>query len=169
MVLAPDEVEDPAALAAAAGTEHGVDVAFEAAGTNDAVERAVAAVRPGGRVVLAGIPDDDRTTLSASVARRKGLTIAFVRRMKDVYPRAVQLVERGRVDVASLVTARYPLERVTEAFEFRRPRGDQGRRRAELTGDRISRHQSRSPELMKSARKTANSSSGQPRWSTSSS
>ena len=93
-----------------------VDVAFEVAGTNDAVDAAIAAARPGARVVLVGIPDDDRTTFSASVARRKGLTIVLVRRMKDVYPRAIALVRQGRVDVGGLVTARYPLGAVDEAF-----------------------------------------------------
>jgi len=93
-----------------------VDVAFEVAGTNDAVDAGIAAARPGARVVLVGIPDDDRTTFSASVARRKGLTIVLVRRMKDVYPRAIALVRQGRVDVGGLVTARYPLGGVDEAF-----------------------------------------------------
>jgi len=93
-----------------------VDVAFECAGAEGAVEDAVAAVRPGGRVVLAGIPDDDRTAFSASVSRRKGLTIKIVRRMKHTYPRAVALVESGKVDVRSLVSHRFPLERAAEAF-----------------------------------------------------
>ena len=93
-----------------------VDVAFEVAGRNDAVDAAIAAARPGARIVLVGIPDDDRTTFSASVARRKGLTIVLVRRMKDVYPRAIALVRQGRVDVGGLVTARYPLGGVDEAF-----------------------------------------------------
>jgi L-iditol 2-dehydrogenase len=93
-----------------------VDVAFECAGGNAAVEDAVAAVRPGGRVVLAGIPDDDRTAFQASVARRKGLTIKLVRRMKHTYPRAIRLVAEGLVDVRSLVTHRFPLDRTAEAF-----------------------------------------------------
>jgi L-iditol 2-dehydrogenase len=86
-----------------------VDVVFEVAGTNEAVELALLAARPGGRVVLAGIPDDDRTTFSASVARRKGLTLKLVRRMKHTYPRAIALARDGVVDVESLVTDRYPL------------------------------------------------------------
>ena len=51
-----------------------VDVAFEVAGTDEAVDLAMQAARPGARVVLAGIPDDDRTSFCASLARRKGLT-----------------------------------------------------------------------------------------------
>ena len=72
--------------------------------------------RAGARVVLLGIPSDDRTTFSAALARRRGLTIVMVRRMGAVYPRAIRLVEQGLVDVGGLVTHRYPLTRVDEAF-----------------------------------------------------
>ena len=101
----------------AATTGHGVDVAFEAAGKQDAVDDAFEAVAPGGKVVLAGIPDEDKTSFSASIARRKGLTIKLVRRMKHTYPRAIELVTKGLVDVRSIVTHRFPLEQAREAFQ----------------------------------------------------
>ena len=94
----------------------GVDVAFEVAGNDDGVRIALESVRPGGRVVLAGIPDGDTTTFSASLARRKGLTIAMTRRMNDVYPRAISLAARGVVDLESLVTRRAPLREAADAF-----------------------------------------------------
>ena len=94
----------------------GVDVAFEAAGEQDAVDVAVGAVVPGGKVILAGIPASDQTWFSASTARRKGLTLKLVRRMKHTYPRAIDLVSRGLVDVGSLVTHRFPLEEAAQAF-----------------------------------------------------
>jgi len=100
----------------AATNERGVDVAFEAAGVQDAVDAAFAAVLPGGKVILAGIPDKEETSFSASIARRKGLTIKLVRRMKHTYPRAIELVSNGLVDVRSLVTHRFPLEQAGEAF-----------------------------------------------------
>jgi L-iditol 2-dehydrogenase len=93
-----------------------VDVAFEAAGNDEAVRLAMASVRPGGRVVLAGIPGDDVTRFPASVARRKGLTIAMVRRMNEVYPRAISLAARGVVDLGSVVTSRVGLGEVQAAF-----------------------------------------------------
>ena len=83
---------------------------FEAAGEQDAVDAAVDAVVPGGKIVLVGIPDNDRTSFSASTARRKGLTIILSRRMKHTYPRAIDLVAKGLVDVRSLVTHRFPLD-----------------------------------------------------------
>jgi L-iditol 2-dehydrogenase len=98
------------------GRAGGVDVAFEAAGEDPAVETAVEAAKPGGRVVIVGIPAVDHYTFTASTARRKGLTIAICRRMKNTYPRAIRLVESGQVDVRSLVTHRYPLAKINEAF-----------------------------------------------------
>jgi L-iditol 2-dehydrogenase len=94
----------------------GVDVAFEAAGTDEAVRLAVESVRPGGRVVLAGIPGDDAIRFQASVARRKGLTIAMVRRMNHVYPRAIGLAARGVVDLGLLVSRRAGLGEAEDAF-----------------------------------------------------
>jgi L-iditol 2-dehydrogenase len=128
VAMAVDPLEHRRAAAVRLGAEAGLapeelgapdgdaDVAFEAANTDAGVDLALRAARPGARVVLAGIPAGDRTTFSASVARRKGLTLVLVRRMKEVYPRALRLVEDGAVDVRSLVTHRYPLERVGEAF-----------------------------------------------------
>ena len=106
-----------------AGGAGGVDVAFEIAGTNDGVRLAMDAVRPGGRVVLAGIPDDDVTTFSASVARRKGVTIALVRRMNGAYPRAISMAARGQVDLGPVVTHHFLLTDVAGAFGAANRRG----------------------------------------------
>jgi L-iditol 2-dehydrogenase len=99
-----------------AAVDVAVDVAFEAAGNDEAVGLAMASVRPGGRVVLAGIPGDDAIRFGASLARRKGLTIAMVRRMNEVYPRAISLAERGVVDLAAVASSRFGLGEVREAF-----------------------------------------------------
>jgi L-iditol 2-dehydrogenase len=96
----------------------GVDMAFEAAGENQAVEDAVEAARPGGRVVLIGIPADDRTQFRASAARRKGLTILLCRRMKHTYPRAKSLVESGRIDLAGMITHHLPFADAAHAFDL---------------------------------------------------
>jgi len=94
----------------------GVDVAFEFAGEQGAVDTSVVTAIPGGKVILGGIPLDDTVSIPASAARRKGLTIKFVRRMAHTYPRAVDLVSKGLVDVRSLVSHRFPLNQASEAF-----------------------------------------------------
>jgi L-iditol 2-dehydrogenase len=106
-------VLDPGEL----GDDWSVDVAFETAGTDEALADAIAAARPGGRVVLVGIPDGDRTSFTASPARRKGLTLLICRRMKpDDLPRAIELAAEGRVDLESLVGERHALQDWEEAF-----------------------------------------------------
>jgi L-iditol 2-dehydrogenase len=68
--------------------------------------------------VLVGIPGDDQFSMKHSTARRKGLTIVFSRRMKHCYPRALRLAGQGRVDLAGLVSHRFPLSHVVEAFQL---------------------------------------------------
>ena len=94
-----------------------VDVAFEVAGADDAVRDAIAAARPGARVVLVGIPASDSTTFQASVARRKGLTILLSRRMRATdLKRAIDLASAGQVELGKLITDRYALEQTALAF-----------------------------------------------------
>jgi L-iditol 2-dehydrogenase len=117
VVLNPDETDVVAGIERLTGGR-GVDVAFEAAGAPETPRQAAAVTRPGGKVLLVGIPSDDTTTFTASIIRRKGLTIKLVRRMKHTYPRAIRLVDTGVVDVKPLVTHTFPLDRIVEAFEM---------------------------------------------------
>ncbi len=101
----------------------GLDVAFEVAGDDDAIDDAIVSTRPGGRVVLVGIPAGDRTSFKASIARRKGLTLLICRRMRGSdLPRAIRLVESGGVELSPLVTGLYALDEWPEAFDALRNR-----------------------------------------------
>jgi len=114
LVLDPDDV----------GADLDLDVVFEVAGTDGAVRDAIVAATPGARVVLVGIPETDLVTFPAGTARRKGLTIALSRRMKDtVYPRAIELHRRHAVQLGALVTDRFPLDRAADAFRRAAGRG----------------------------------------------
>jgi L-iditol 2-dehydrogenase len=93
------------------------DVVFDASGAPGAIEAAVELARPGGTVLLSGIPDEDTTTFRASVARRKGLTFMLVRRSVPANERAYRLIESGHIRLDGLVTHRLPLARAVEAFE----------------------------------------------------
>ncbi len=95
----------------------GCDVVFEVSGDAAAVNTALAAASRGGSVILIGIPVDDKTTINASIARAKGLSFHEVRRSKNTYSRAVHLVEKGIVNVSTLVTHHFPFDQYQEAFE----------------------------------------------------
>lgn len=95
-----------------------IDVAFEVAGEDSAVEAAIASLRPGGRLALVGIPATDRTTIPAAAARRRELTIALCRRMTGAdLQQAIRVVGQGDVGLGSLVTESQPLEAVGVAFD----------------------------------------------------
>jgi len=115
-VFAAEAGREGGAIRDAAGGG-GLDVAFEAAGADAAIDAAVEAVRPGARIVIVGIPSEPRTSFVAGPARRKGLTFVLSQRMGHVYPRAIRLVTSGRVDVRSVITHRFPLAQVRPAFE----------------------------------------------------
>ncbi|MGI8422551.1 MAG: zinc-dependent alcohol dehydrogenase [Chloroflexota bacterium] len=111
----PSAVDPVRAIVDATGGQ-GVDVVIECAGAPDTPDHAMRVVRPGGTVVLVGIPSNDRTGFPASQARRKGVTIKLARRMKHAYPRAIALARAGLVDLPQLVTHRFPLAQAAFAF-----------------------------------------------------
>lgn len=102
----------------------GVDVVLEATDSANAARQAAEAVCIGGRLILAGIPEADEVSFSAATLRRKGLTLKMVRRMKHTYPRAIEMVESGRILLDPLITHLFPLERADEAFACHAERRD---------------------------------------------
>jgi L-iditol 2-dehydrogenase len=108
--------EDPVLRVQKETGGRGVDVAIEAAWGDTSVAQAAEMARLGGRLVLVGIPSDDRLGLKHSTARRKGLTIMMSRRMKLVYPRATALACRQAIELTGLITHRFKLAAAPEAF-----------------------------------------------------
>ncbi len=104
------EQQDPVEAILRATHGRGVDVAIEAAWSDEAaLAQAADVLRPGGRLVVVGIASDDKLTLQHAAVRRKGLTIALCRRMKHTYPRAIRLAVEGRVGLRELASHRFDL------------------------------------------------------------
>jgi 2-desacetyl-2-hydroxyethyl bacteriochlorophyllide A dehydrogenase len=93
----------------------GVDVVIETAGSADAVSHALALVRPGGRVVLTGLPHEPTPVAFFSVVRRE-VSITGSMIYQDEFPEAMRLVAAGTVRTRPLVTHRFPLDALGEAF-----------------------------------------------------
>ncbi|HXF61147.1 MAG TPA: alcohol dehydrogenase catalytic domain-containing protein [Caldilineaceae bacterium] len=108
--------EDPVKAVQQATHGRGVDVAIEAAWADHSIQQAAEMARLGGRLVLVGIPGNNRFEMNHATARRKGLTIRMSRRMKHVYPRAIRLAQSGVVNLTGLISHRFPLEQAPEAF-----------------------------------------------------
>jgi 2-desacetyl-2-hydroxyethyl bacteriochlorophyllide A dehydrogenase len=99
----------------------GVDLVVETAGTAEAVNHALALVRPGGRVVLTGLPHET-TTLSFFPVVRHEITILGSMIYQGEFPQALRLLEAGRVRTGALLTHRFELDAIDAAFAaHRRP------------------------------------------------
>jgi len=96
----------------------GVDVVFEAAGHPSSFFQTVDLARKGGEIVLIGICQKDVIEFDFGNARRKELTIKSVRRYRHAFPRAIKLLESGAVDVKPLITHKFGLEGIVEAFHI---------------------------------------------------
>lgn len=97
----------------------GVDLVIETAGTAEAVQSAVELLRPGGRVVLTGLPHEPSSVGFFTVVRRE-LTMLGSMIYQDEFPQALRLLETGQVRGADLVTHRFPLDDLAGAFEAHR-------------------------------------------------
>jgi L-iditol 2-dehydrogenase len=107
-----------AAAAALSGRE-GVDMVVETAGTAPAVAQAVELCRPGGRVVLTGLPHEPTQLDFFRVVRRE-LSILGSMIYQDEFPEAIRLLADGSVCTDRLLTHRFPLEKMQEAFAAHR-------------------------------------------------
>lgn len=93
----------------------GVDLVIETAGTAEAVSYALALVRPGGRVVLTGLPHEPTPVHFFGVVRRE-ITLRGSMIYQDEFRRALELLRAGAVSGRRLITHRFDLARVAEAL-----------------------------------------------------
>ncbi|MBI2460282.1 MAG: alcohol dehydrogenase catalytic domain-containing protein [Candidatus Rokubacteria bacterium] len=99
----------------------GVDLLVETAGTPEAVEVALGLARPGGRVVLTGLPHAPSSVNFFRVVRRELQILGSMIYQRE-FGEALDLLAEGRVRTAPLITHRFPLEAIADALEtHRRP------------------------------------------------
>jgi L-iditol 2-dehydrogenase len=95
-----------------------VDVVFEASGEQEAVNNAVKILKPGGKLVLVGIPPSAQYTFDMDLMRRKELMVLNVRRQNHSVEEAIELVVSGKVDLEKMVTHHFTLEETGTAFDI---------------------------------------------------
>jgi D-xylulose reductase len=94
----------------------GADVVFEASGSPKTYDGLFDLVRPGGAVVLVGMPVDP-VNFDVVGAQVKEARIETIFRYANIYPRAIELIASGKVDLKPLVTASFPFEDSIAAIE----------------------------------------------------
>jgi alcohol dehydrogenase, propanol-preferring len=98
-------------------TGGGADIAVEAIGNPATMRAAFTTLRSGGRLVVVGYSEAD-VALAAGRIMYREMEIRGSLGCRPVdYPRVIELVRSGRVEIGSLVTARFPLAEINVGFD----------------------------------------------------
>jgi L-iditol 2-dehydrogenase len=95
-----------------------LDAVFECCGKQEAMDQAVHLLRPGGKLMIIGIPEFDRWSFDASEIRRKEIILQNVRRQNNCTEKALEMISKGIVDMDPMITHRFPFEKTMEAFNL---------------------------------------------------
>lgn len=97
-------------------TNRRFDLAFECTGVETCANFPIHSAAPGGKVVLVGMGYPlQNLNIGAAAVREIDLLNSW--RYANTFPTAIELVQRGRIDLKSLVTHQFTLERAEEALD----------------------------------------------------
>ncbi len=95
----------------------GLDVVFECCGQQEALDQAVELLKPGGTLLLVGIPLEARVSFDIGRLRRRELRLQNVRRQNRCIGPALRMIGEGRISVDFMATHTFRLEDAQKAFE----------------------------------------------------
>ncbi|MBL7114726.1 MAG: alcohol dehydrogenase catalytic domain-containing protein [Kiritimatiellae bacterium] len=97
----------------------GLDVVFECCGEQDALDQAIEMLKPGGKLLLIGIPPTaKRVSFLIDKLRHKEICIQNVRRQNHCVQASLDMMDRGDFDVNVMVTHRFPFDQAQAAFDL---------------------------------------------------
>ena len=96
----------------------GLDLVFDCCGMQEAMDQAIELLKPGGKIMIVGIPEFDHWTLPADLARRKEICFQNVRRQNNRLQKAIDLIAGGQLAVENLITHRFDFPESGKAFDL---------------------------------------------------
>jgi L-iditol 2-dehydrogenase len=95
-----------------------LDVIFECCGQQEAMDQAVELIKPGGKIMIIGIPEFENWILNTHEIRRKELTLTNVRRQVHCTHEALEMMDNHILDVSLMPTHHFSFTRTKEAFDL---------------------------------------------------
>ena len=95
----------------------GVDKVFETAGNKFTTQQTVDLARAGGVIVLVGMAPDDMIPYNIVKLISKEIDIRTIFRYVNMYPKAIQAVSGGFIDISGIVTHEFSFDKAFEGFE----------------------------------------------------
>jgi L-iditol 2-dehydrogenase len=96
----------------------GLDVVFDCCGDQEALDQAIEIVKPGGKLMIIGIPEFDRFSFPVDKLRRKEICIQNVRRQCDCVQLSLDMIENKDFDMNVMVTHHFKFADTKEAFDL---------------------------------------------------
>lgn len=109
------EAEEMAARVREANGGERVDVSIDCCGVESAMKTGIHATQSGGTVVMVGLHDPVMKLPMFNLGTRE-VDLKGIFRYRDTYPTCISLLESGLVDVKPLITHRFALDELLEAF-----------------------------------------------------
>jgi L-iditol 2-dehydrogenase len=97
---------------------HQVDIVFECCGQQEAADQAVQLLKPGGRLMIIGIPSFRRWGFDVDGLRRKEILIQNVRRQNGDVRETIDMISGGRLKPDRMQTHNFSLDDAGKAFEL---------------------------------------------------
>lgn len=96
----------------------GVNVVIETAGSKITIKQTAYLVKRGGTIVLVGMAPEDIIDYNFAKIMGKEATITSVFRYRNIYPKAINAIAKGIIDVSGIVTHEFDFTDTAKAFDF---------------------------------------------------
>lgn len=95
-----------------------LDVVFECCGKQEALDQAFTLLKPGGKLVLVGVPTFDNWIIGTDQMRKKELIIQNLRRQNEALHQTLELITEGKIKPERMMTHTLSFDQVAEAFDL---------------------------------------------------
>jgi L-iditol 2-dehydrogenase len=96
----------------------GIDIVYECAGQQEALDQGIDLLNPGGKLIMVGIPRESRVSFSPDLMRRKEVTLINIRRQNHCTQQAIDLLAGGKVNLDFMVTHQFDFAQTQKAFDL---------------------------------------------------
>ena len=95
-----------------------LDVVFECCGKQEALDNAIKLLKPGGKLMVVGIPEFDYWSFPADDMRRKEICVQNVRRQNHCLDHTLENMANGTYKASAMLTHRFPFSETDKAFKL---------------------------------------------------
>ncbi len=97
--------------------EVGYDIVYDCCGKQEAIDQALRLLKPGGKLMIVGIPDTRYLSFNMDLMRRKEICVQNVRRQNNTFGEAIEMVHSDPSYFSRMITHNFPYSEAQKAFD----------------------------------------------------